>query len=731
MKRHQAVRAAALSAMICGGLQQAAWAQLRAFGEAEGFGATVTGGRAATTVYHVTNLNDSGAGSFRDAVSGSNRIIVFDVGGVINLKSAVSCKSNLTIAGQTAPGGGISLNGAEVSFSSQSNIICRYLHFRPGDGSSGSDAGVALYNSRNVILDHSSIEFAKYDNIDAVTDNGNDPNITVQSSIIADPISNGSSNTGQGFGAHLEAVGGHMTLVNNLWANSHNRNPLAKVNDQFVNNIDYNNEASYTTHTSTPFSHDLVNNAFIYGPATGGNTFYQLSGGDKFYANGNVQDANLDGLLNGSAIDPVTASGTGTSKSSPNFSTTAGLPTLSVAAAYAYVLAHAGASLTHDELDSLVLSQLATLGNGTAGTGTGTSGPDNGLYHSAASTGLANGGLGVTAAGSRAAGFDADNDGIADTWEVAHGLSPSDPTDAFKLNPLGYLMIEQYLNELGSTNDSHTSQASNANWNNPSTWGDATVPTAMDYAVIRGNGTTSGSVVVNGAASAMKISLGGNGSSTGESLSVVGGGNLSVYDTITVGDLGDATLAITGGSVSAYNIQLGNTLNGLTHTGTLNFSAGTLGVSQIVLGGGTPGAWTTGGSMNWTGGTLQAIAAMNINVPIALGGTAGVIDTNGYNATISGPLTGSIGLTKTGAGTLTLTGNSTFTGGVKVNADTLSINSTNGAGTGGVTLANGTTLNLGGPGGSSVNNPILVQQNATLTGGYITAGGTISGAAGA
>jgi len=260
----------------------------QAFPGALGFGAGATGGRGGT-VYHVTTLADSGPGSFRDAVSQSNRIVVFDVSGYISLITAVSVKSNITIAGQTAPGGGIGFKGGEISFASSTNIICRYLRIRPGsDTHSTTDDGLSFYRATNVIVDHCSIEFAPWNNIDGVSDDWqNHPvnNITVQNSLIADP-------TGQQFGAHTEAVNGTWAWFGNIFANSHNRNPLAKVNTVFVNNVLYNCSAGYTTHTSTPFSHDIINNYFIFGPASAGtdNTWYQVDKNQSIYYNGNLKD---------------------------------------------------------------------------------------------------------------------------------------------------------------------------------------------------------------------------------------------------------------------------------------------------------------------------------------------------------------------------------------------------------------------------------------------------------
>ncbi|HEY7375359.1 MAG TPA: hypothetical protein VIF57_24585, partial [Polyangia bacterium] len=177
-----------------------------AFPGAQGFGKKATGARNGV-VYHVTNLNDTGAGSFRDAVGSSNRFVVFDVGGYVSLVTAVSVKSNITIAGQSAPGGGIGFRGGEISFANQSNIIMRHVRIRPGsDTASTEDDALSLYKAHNVMIDHSSFEFAPWNNIDAVSDdwqNAPMTDVTIQDSLIADP-------TGQQFGAHTESVSSQM-----------------------------------------------------------------------------------------------------------------------------------------------------------------------------------------------------------------------------------------------------------------------------------------------------------------------------------------------------------------------------------------------------------------------------------------------------------------------------------------------------------------------------------------
>jgi hypothetical protein len=333
------------------------------------------------TVYHVTSLADDGSpGTFRAAVSQGNRIIVFDVGGYINLGSAVSAASNLTIAGQTAPGGGIGLMGNELSFYNQNNIICRGLRVRQGGsstGSSGINIGSNGGQANNMIFDHTSVEFGQWDSIDAVGTG----NFTVQNCIIADPIN-------QQFGAHVQ--GANASYVGNLWVNAHNRQPLAKASTVYVNNVVYDYQAGYTTaDTAGNFTHDIVNNYFITGPSSSApqDDFFQFDGGQTVYAVGNLLDSSRNGTLNG----VPTAPGGDTVSATPWSTLTATIPTVSATTAYR-AMSPTPAPFRPIQLDALVISQVMSLG---------TSGN---LITSPGNTGLGNGGFGTINGGTPSGG---------------------------------------------------------------------------------------------------------------------------------------------------------------------------------------------------------------------------------------------------------------------------------------------------------------------------------------
>ena len=424
-KRKFAVSALSLSMFWCIG----ASAEPLAFPEALGFGANVTGGRAGT-VYHVTNLNDDGKGSFRDAVSQGNRIVVFDVGGIINIKTAVSIKSNITIAGQTAPGEGIAIHGGKLSTGKQSNIIIRYLRIRPGENTASTkDDALNLYDAKNVIVDHCSVELAPWNNFGGSSDNADYrvTGITVQNSLIANPI-------GQQFGAHIESIDGTWAWYYNAFVNTHNRNPLDKINDIFVNNILYNFEAGYTTHTSAKFKHDIVNNYFVYGPE-GKNEWFQVDKNQSIYANGNLIDKNRDGVLNGGPTSIYYYQGPGEELKNPwNELTTKG-PMMSAASAWRYVTSQSGV-LPYDDIDSLIWHQVGTLGK------------EGALVKSVGAMGLkTNNGWGEVIAGKPAT--DSDKDGMPDYFEEAMGYDTA-KDDAMTKESDGYVRIEKYINWLGA-----------------------------------------------------------------------------------------------------------------------------------------------------------------------------------------------------------------------------------------------------------------------------------------
>jgi hypothetical protein len=345
-------------------------AEAAAFVGAVGFGAGATGGTGGS-VYEVTNLNDSGTGSFRDAVSQSHRIIDFEVGGYVVLSSAVSVSSDLTIEGDTAPGGGIGIMGREVSFAGSSNDIVRDIRFRQGTlDTDTSKSALSLYDASDMIFDHVSVEFGQWDDIDSVGAS----DITIQNSIIADPI-------GQRFAARTET--GPYTWYRDLFVDGHNRNPLAKADTQFINNVVYDYQGGYTAgNSSGQFSHDVVGNYFIAGPVTTSpsDAYYQMSN-QLVYNSGNQLDASKNGQLDGSALG---LGGGAIALSAPWSSTTASIPTSNASSAYATVIAGVGAS-PRDQVDAQVIADVTSLG--TAGR----------LWSSQTQTGLGNDGYGTIA----------------------------------------------------------------------------------------------------------------------------------------------------------------------------------------------------------------------------------------------------------------------------------------------------------------------------------------------
>ena len=147
-------------------------AQMPAFPGAQGFGQFATGGRGGS-VYHVTNLNDTGAGSFRTGVTSPNRTVVFDVGGVIRITNVIAVASNVTIAGQTAPGDGITIYGNRLSYSGANNAITRFLRVRMGVNGDGNDT-LTIASGHDMIFDHLSVSWGEDETFSI---SGSDPSL--------------------------------------------------------------------------------------------------------------------------------------------------------------------------------------------------------------------------------------------------------------------------------------------------------------------------------------------------------------------------------------------------------------------------------------------------------------------------------------------------------------------------------------------------------------------------
>lgn len=399
-----------------------------AFPGAEGFGREASGGRSGD-VYHVTNLNDSGSGSFRDAVSQPNRIVVFDVGGIINITTRVVVSSNIYVAGQTAPGGGITIYGNGIALNGDSgngNVIMRYLRVRMGkNGDSGKDA-VSISLGENYMFDHMSISWGRDGTLDV---NGTPiDKLSFQECIISQGINIDNHSTGGLM--QPSGVDGRWSMIRSLYIDNKTRNPKARGRHEFINSVLYNwAEHGYIMGDTTNgvSESNLIGSYFIYGPSSNSDT--HITGTTEYfhvYAEDNWVDSNKNGVLDGS---PLSNYKTATVESSP-FDYPGVNSLLSAADAVSHVIENAGASLVRDAVDEMLIQQLSSLG--TSGQIIDTE-DDNGI----------SGNVGTVASGM--APTDTDRDGMPDDWESARGLDPNTADDKGDDDSDGYTNIEEYL----------------------------------------------------------------------------------------------------------------------------------------------------------------------------------------------------------------------------------------------------------------------------------------------
>lgn len=429
-----------------------------AFPEAEGFGKYSTGARGVANpeVYIVSNLNDSGPGSFRDAVSQPGRFVVFSVSGIINLQSPVSISPNLTIAGQTAPGKGIVLYGQKVSFTGANNTIARYFRIRLGNSSNlskNTDAS-GIANGKHIMLDHMSFSWGLDEVFSINWDNkGFEPDsITIQNSIIAQGLHRHNHSAG----GLIQTTNGHISILKSLYESNKTRNPKVKGKNEFVNNVIYNygNQGNTYGHTVSGDGYimgdsagesqvNIINNYFVAGPLNVDNQATPFSRGTStfhLYQSGNYYDNNKNGALDGSLVPQNTTAFPGNTPvqfMNAPFAYPFSTPSLSAAQAFYHVLQNAGANFPHrDQVDDLIISEVSSKGT-------------QGLYvYTENDLPLANNGLGNYPAYQVAR--DSDSDGIPDSVEIKMGLNPRDATDALKVNKYckNYLNIEVYINNI-------------------------------------------------------------------------------------------------------------------------------------------------------------------------------------------------------------------------------------------------------------------------------------------
>lgn len=417
-----------------------AWA-IDAFPGAEGAGRNAVGGRGGD-VYFVTNLTDAGPGSLRwgvDTATGP-RTILFNVAGTIHLQDSLKVKKSfLTIAGQSAPGGGITIADQQFGVSECHDVILQYVRARLGDDAASRAINPApdalnVGTVQNVMIDHVTASWSIDEGL-PVTHESN--NVTVQYSFITEAL----RNAGHPSGNHSYATGidhGDITFSHNLLANNDSRNPrvgdLARLD--FVNNVIFNpgDRYGYSSGSADTPSINYVANFGIDGPSTSSSLsnslfFSESSSNPRIFFQGNLRDNNKNGVLDETvATGNRLVSGTYTPLAQrvdlPQVTTT------DARGAYIQVLSHAGATKYRDAADRRIVR--------------GAMNQTGAMINSPSQVG------GWPTLPTGAPASDANADGIPDWYAQLHGYgtAAADPKINNVVLPSGYTLLETYLHSL-------------------------------------------------------------------------------------------------------------------------------------------------------------------------------------------------------------------------------------------------------------------------------------------
>ncbi|HUR56305.1 MAG TPA: hypothetical protein VM029_01250 [Opitutaceae bacterium] len=452
-------------ALVASQPNHAVAAELPAFPGAEGFGRLASGGRGGD-VYHVTTLADAGPGSLREGIRSAMgpRTIVFEVSGMIRLKSALLIdKSHLTIAGQTAPGDGITLCDYSTQMKKVTDVVVRYLRFRLGDenkapDAKGADDTLVTDDIDRVILDHCSLSWA----IDGTHDLRRGGNFTLQWCILSEALNRSLHTKGaHAMAASYRDLSGSITLHHNLIATCRDRHPSLGSAQQppryivdFRNNLIYHWTSPGTSNFCDHFI-NCINNVWRPGPTSDPTKLpIAMKGGlrdlARGYMSGNIFEEREELTRdNYAALDfkrwlkpygNYAYAGTLADWKAPAPAELgAALPeTQSAREAARLVLARAGASLHRDAIDARVVDDVVHRRGK--------------VIDSQTEVG------GWVSLRSLPAPVDTDRDGMPDAWEVAQRVDPKNPADRNgREDGQGYTNLERYLHSLVSNAPSSSS----------------------------------------------------------------------------------------------------------------------------------------------------------------------------------------------------------------------------------------------------------------------------------